>query len=108
MTHLYTPLFASTDSVASTSPSARSKGTRSLTTTSRSKGGGRKGKTKRGRNTSSAPASRTKEETLHLIKLRDEMIEAKHQEVCTYIYGREIASKLTSLHLGLKHPECTF
>eukprot|EP00752_Nemacystus_decipiens_P005509 g4985.t1 len=69
------------DSVASTSASVRSKGTRSLTTTSRSKGGSRKVKTKRGRKVSGAPASRTKEETLHLIKLRDDMIEAKHQEV---------------------------
>lgn len=69
------------DSVASTSPSVRSKGTKSLTSASRSKGGSRKVKTKHGRKASVDPASRTKEETLHLIKLRDEMIEAKHQEV---------------------------
>eukprot|EP00903_Cladosiphon_okamuranus_P007969 g7691.t1 len=67
------------DSMATTSPSVRSKGA-SLTTTSRSKGGSRV-KTKRGRKASRASASRTKEETLHLIKLRDDMIQAKHQEV---------------------------
>lgn len=31
-----------------------------------------------------ASANRTKEETLHLIRLRDDMIEAKHREVSTY------------------------
>lgn len=80
MLHLWQP-FVSADSVASTSPSVRSKETKSLTTTSRSKGGSRKVKIRRGRKPSGAPASRTKEETLHLIKLRDEMIDAKHQEV---------------------------
>lgn len=32
---------------------------------------------------------RTQEETLHLIRLRDEMINAKHKEVCISIYERE-------------------
>ncbi|CAM9412623.1 unnamed protein product [Ectocarpus fasciculatus] len=68
------------NSALSTSPSARSTGARSATTLSRTKRG-RKGKVKHGRNKPVDPASRTKEETLHLIKLRDGMISAKHQEV---------------------------
>ncbi|CAN0135629.1 unnamed protein product [Pylaiella littoralis] len=70
-----------TDSVASTSPSARSKGARRLTRTSRAKGGARRGRNKRVSEASQAAEHRTKEETLHLIKLRDDMISAKHQEV---------------------------
>lgn len=69
------------DSVASTSPSARSKGARRLTRTSRAKGGARRGRNKRVSEASQAAEHRTKEETLHLIKLRDDMISAKHQEV---------------------------
>lgn len=80
------------DSVASTSPSVRSQGAKSLVTLSRPKGGGRKGKAKRRQKAVVDPAPRTKEETLHLIKLRDEMISAKHQEVSQQRLGHSLSA----------------
>ncbi|CAM9507245.1 unnamed protein product, partial [Scytosiphon promiscuus] len=71
------------DSTASTFPSTRSSEGRSATTTSKGKES-RKRRTKRGAKRSASPAVRTKEETLHLIKLRDEMINAKHQEATAH------------------------
>lgn len=70
----------SAKSVASKSPSAKRKGSPRTTTTSRAKGR-RKDQNLNESKETIDPSLRTKEETLHLIKLRDEMISAKHREV---------------------------
>lgn len=66
------------ESVAISSPSCRSRGTQ----------GRRVDKKTTGNTGSRTSPPRTQEETLHLIRLRDEMINAKHTEVCISVYER--------------------
>ncbi|CAM9882861.1 unnamed protein product [Sphacelaria rigidula] len=76
---------ASVTSASCRTPRSRSRSRSPSTTTTKSKAW----KTSKGRNRAASkivdPANRTKEETAHLVRLRDNIIEAKNQEVSNFI-----------------------